>query len=245
MITKEMLKKIAPNSKDAIISALVEPLNEHLPKYGVDTHLRVTHFLSQASHETAGFKTLEEYASGQAYEARKDLGNTQPGDGKKYKGRGIFQLTGRANYNTFGKKIGKDLEGNPHLAGDAETSVLIALEYWNNKKLSLLADKDDVTAITKKINGGLNGIEDRKKYLAKAKKIIPQDISFVKEEKEEVSLPPLVAFEKAVTDVTEEIFKTVVEDKKNDVKESVTQGTSIVALFIVFIKNIFSKKESW
>jgi putative chitinase len=240
MITKEMLKKIAPYSKDVIISALVEPLNEHLPKYGVDTHLRVTHFLAQAAHETAGFKTLEEYASGQAYEGRKDLGNTKPGDGKKYKGRGIFQLTGRANYKTFGKKIGKDLEGNPILAGDAETSVLIALEYWNNRKLSPLADKDDVTAITKKINGGLNGFEDRKKYLAKAKKIVPQDISFVKEEKEEV-LPPLVAIENALTDVTEKI-KIVVEDKKNEV-ESVTQGTSLVSLFIMFLKAIFSKKE--
>jgi putative chitinase len=238
MITKEMLKKIAPYSKDAIISALVEPLNEHLPKYGVNTHLRVTHFLAQAAHETAGFKTFEEFASGQAYEGRKDLGNTQPGDGKKYKGRGIFQLTGRANYKTFGKKIGKDLEGNPMLAGDAETSVLIALEYWNNRKLSPLADKDDVTAITKKINGGLNGFEDRKKYLVKAKKIIPQDISFVKEEKEEV-LPPLVAIENAVASVTEQIKTETVET----VQETVVPKVSLLALFIMFIKAIFSKKE--
>lgn len=178
MITKEMLKQIAPNSKNEIIDPLVQYLNVYFPKYEMNNYMRICHFLAQAAHESAGFRTLEEYASGSAYEGRADLGNTKKGDGVRYKGRGIFQLTGRANYRDMGKKLGLDLENNPDLAETPEVSVLTALEYWKSRKLSPFADKDDVTTITKKINGGLNGFEDRKQYLAKAKKIIPSNITF-------------------------------------------------------------------
>lgn len=230
-ITKEMLKKIAPYAKDHILTALVDPLNEHLPKYGLNNKTRVKHFLAQAAHETAGFKTLEEYATGAAYEGRKDLGNTQKGDGKRYKGRGIFQLTGRANYKTFGKKIGKDLENNPMLAGDAETSVLIALEYWNNRKLTPLADKEDITNITKKINGGLNGFDDRKKYLAKAEKILPDDL--FKEE-----LPPVVeVLEQAVTEVAVKLPKQI-ETKV----EEVIVKPSLFTLLLELLKRLLVKR---
>lgn len=178
MITKQQLKQIAPNSKDEIIDPLVKYLNVHMPKYEVNTYLRVCHFLAQAAHEAASFRTLEEYASGAAYEGRKDLGNTQRGDGVRYKGRGIFQLTGRANYRTIGAKIGMDLENNPELAESPEVSVLTALEYWKSRNLNPLADADNVELITRRINGGLNGFEDRKKYLARAKTIIPKTFSF-------------------------------------------------------------------
>jgi putative chitinase len=179
MLTKEMIKKIAPNSKEEIIGPLVDYLNKYLPKYEVSTYLRVCHFLAQAAHEAASFRTLREYASGAAYEGRKDLGNVKPGDGVRYKGRGIFQLTGRANYRDIGNKIGMDLENNPELAESPEVSVLTALEYWKSRNLNVLADRDDVEGITRKINGGLNGFEDRKKYLSRCKQIIPKDISFV------------------------------------------------------------------
>ena len=179
MITREMIKAIAPNSKEEIIGPLVGYLNKYMPKYEVNNYLRVCHFLAQAAHEAASFRTLEEYASGAAYEGRKDLGNTQRGDGVRYKGRGIFQLTGRANYRTIGAKIGMDLENNPELAESPEVSVLTALEYWKSRNLNPLADADNVEAITRKINGGLNGFEDRKKYLARCKQVIPKNISFV------------------------------------------------------------------
>lgn len=177
MITKEMLKAIAPNSKSEIIDPLVKYLDMYLPKYEVNSYLRICHFLAQAAHESASFRTLEEYASGSAYEGRKDLGNVNKGDGVRYKGRGIFQLTGRANYRDMGKKLNLDLENNPQLAATPEVSVLTALEYWKSRGLSTYADKDDVTTITKKINGGLNGFDDRKNYLAKAKTVIPKTIS--------------------------------------------------------------------
>lgn len=195
-----MIKAIAPNSREEIIGPLVGYLNKYMPKYGVDNYLRVCHFLAQAAHEAASFRTLEEYASGAAYEGRKDLGNTQRGDGVRYKGRGIFQLTGRANYRDIGKKIGMDLENNPELAESPEVSVLTALEYWRSRNLSTLADADNVELITRRINGGLNGFEDRKKYLARCKQVIPKNISFVPPapvvtpvppKKEELPPPPI------------------------------------------------------
>lgn len=179
MITYEMLKKIAPAGRDQILRDLSYNLNEQLAAYGINNYLRISHFLAQAAHESAGFKVLEEYASGGAYEGRKDLGNTQAGDGKRYKGRGIFQLTGRANYRALGQKLGIDLENNPALAAVPINSIKIACEYWNSRGISALADKDDVVAVTKKINGGTNGLEDRKIYLSKAKSIIPKSISLV------------------------------------------------------------------
>lgn len=179
MITRDMIKAIAPNSKEEIIGPLVGYLNKYMPKYEVNNYLRVCHFLAQAAHEAASFRTLEEYASGAAYEGRRDLGNTQRGDGVRYKGRGIFQLTGRANYRDIGKKIGMDLENNPELAESPEVSVLTALEYWKSRNLNKWADEDNVERITRLINGGLNGFEDRKKYLARCKQVIPKNISFV------------------------------------------------------------------
>lgn len=187
MITKKILKQIAPNANDKIISDLELYLDEYLRKYNVNTWLRICHFLAQAAHESAGFRTLEEYASGAAYEGRRDLGNIKAGDGVRYKGRGIFQLTGRANYKTYGEKIGYNLEYDPKLASDPKISVLTALEYWNSKSLSTAADRDDIETITRRINGGLNGFEDRKKYLERAKKIIPKDIKLGFEDK---PIPP-------------------------------------------------------
>lgn len=179
-VTTGALRKLAPNAKRDIINGIVGPLNKYMPQYGINQPLRVAHFLSQAAHEAAGFKTLTEYASGAAYEGRRDLGNTQPGDGRRFKGRGIFQLTGRANYRIMGKRLGLDLEGNPELAADPTISVRIACEYWQTRNLNAYADADDVNGITRKINGGYNGLADRKRYLAKAKELfkapLPPDV---------------------------------------------------------------------
>lgn len=175
MITKEVLKRLAPHSNDAIITHLAENLDDQLAKYNIDNYLRICHFLAQAAHESAGFRTLEEYASGAAYEGRRDLGNVNPGDGRRYKGRGIFQLTGRANYRVFGQKLGYNLEDRPELAADPLISIKTACEYWNSRSLSTYADLDDVLTVTRRINGGTNGLEDRKNYLSKIKSIIPRD----------------------------------------------------------------------
>jgi putative chitinase len=167
-ITVEQLKRLAPNGRADILRAVADG-GAVLDSYGINTPLRICHFLAQVAHESAGFRTTKEYASGAAYEGRKNLGNTQPGDGKRYKGRGLIQLTGRANYRTYGKRLGIDLEGDPAQAEEPALSLQIACEYWKANNLNVLADKDDVAGITRKINGGYNGLDDRKKYLAKAK----------------------------------------------------------------------------
>lgn len=144
--------------------------NVHFPSYGImDNELRLSHFMAQLIHESCGFRYMEEIASGSAYEGRKDLGNTVVGDGKRFKGRGPIQLTGRANYRTFGRRIGIDLENHPEIAAVPSIGLHTALEYWKDRNLNAYADRDDVMAITKRINGGTNGLADRKKHLAAMK----------------------------------------------------------------------------
>ena len=118
-------------------------------------------FLAQMAHESGNFRYDEEIASGQAYEGRSDLGNTQPGDGVRYKGRGYIQLTGRANYRDYGNRLGVDLENNPDLAKDPNIAADIAIAYWKERVDRNAARAGDVRTVTKNINGGLNGLADR------------------------------------------------------------------------------------
>jgi putative chitinase len=144
--------------------------NVHFSEYGIMVNaLRMAHFMAQLVHESGSFRYMEEIASGGAYEGRADLGNIHPGDGRKFKGRGPIQLTGRANYRRFGRRIGIDLERHPEIAAVPSIGLHTALEYWRDRGLNVLADADDVETITRKINGGLNGYADRKAHLAKIK----------------------------------------------------------------------------
>ena len=130
-------------------------------KYGLITNKRIAHFIAQMAWESDRFTTLEEYASGSAYEGRADLGNVLAGDGIKFKGRGLIQLTGRANYREYGRRIGLDLVANPEEAADPKYVLELALIYWTLNRLNDYADKDDISSITRKINGGFNGLSGR------------------------------------------------------------------------------------
>src|ERR1700753_468244 len=176
LVDGDILEDVAPRVAGAkgadqsrIIAALNAVVGETLDKYAIDTRLRGAHFLAQACEESDGFCATEEYASGEIYEGRSDLGNTHNGDGRLFKGRGLFQLTGRSNYDLYGRALGLDLIANPALAAEPANSLLIACEYWRRDNLNELADKDDLIAVTRKINGGLNGIGARRSYLAAAK----------------------------------------------------------------------------
>lgn len=103
------------------------------------------------------FQPINELASGEAYEGRADLGNTQPGDGKRFKGRGYIQLTGRTNYRAYGKLMGVDLEGSPALALDPKNAAEVFALYWKWKKCAAAADAGDWKAVRRRVNGGLNG----------------------------------------------------------------------------------------
>jgi predicted chitinase len=126
-------------------------------------------FMAQMAHESDQFKAMEEYASGSAYEGRSDLGNTQPGDGKRYKGRGYIQLTGRANYITFGKKLGLDLVGHPEQASDPPIAAKVAISYWMKRVRPRVTDFTDTRRVTRLINGGTNGLSDRISKFSKYK----------------------------------------------------------------------------
>lgn len=133
---------------------------------------RLGHFLAQLLHESGSFRYMEEIASGAAYEWRKDLGNVVAGDGRRYKGRGPIQITGRANYRKFGRAIGIDLERHPEIAAVPSIGLQVALAYWSERDLNRSADSDDIKAVTRRINGGLNGIDDRIAQLRKVRGII-------------------------------------------------------------------------
>lgn len=134
----------------------------HMRSYGIlDNHLRIIHFVAQVGHESGGFKYMQEIASGAAYEGRQDLGNTQRGDGVRYKGRGPIQLTGRANYRNYGRALGIDFERNPDIVAVPSIGMMVACKYWSDKGLNALADIGDIQTITRRINGGLNGYNDR------------------------------------------------------------------------------------
>jgi len=159
----------APDRADELaLSAAV-----HFQSYGILANAnRLAHFIAQLAHESDNFRAMEEYASGAAYEGRADLGNTQPGDGKRYKGRGPIQLTGRANYRTYGRALGIDFERHPELVATPSIGLIVALRYWESKGLNAFADADDLTAITRRINGGTNGLNDRREKLAKMKGLL-------------------------------------------------------------------------
>ena len=145
-----------------------------LAKYGITTPLRLAHFFSQIAHESGGFKYLVELGGKSyfdKYEGRKDLGNTQKGDGYKFKGRGYIQVTGRANYSEISKDLKIDFINNPELLEQEVNAMVSALWFWNKRKLNQFADLDDIKTITKKINGGYNGLKERQEYLTQYKKI--------------------------------------------------------------------------
>ncbi|SIR41265.1 putative chitinase [Rhizobium sp. RU35A] len=167
------------NSQEVNASILRLALPSLMDTYEIDRPLRVAHFLAQLAHESDSFSTFEEYASGAAYEGRDDLGNTRPGDGKRFKGRGPIQLTGRANYRAFTGWLRRQLPGStpdfeekPEQVLDDQWVPWSAVYFWVDKNLNRYADRDDVLAITRIINGGRNGLDDRKAKLARAKAAI-------------------------------------------------------------------------
>jgi predicted chitinase len=132
---------------------------------GITTQRRARYFIAQVMHESGGLFYREELASGDAYEGRSDLGNTHPGDGRRYKGRGWIQLTGRGNYREAGRALGLPLESNPDLASTSKVAWRIAAWYWKTRGLNELADSGNFDAVTRRINGGTNGAADRRRRL--------------------------------------------------------------------------------
>jgi predicted chitinase len=175
MITDDELRQVMPNCAAAKRTAYLPFIQQAMAEFGITSYLREAAFLAQLAHESAELRFMEEIASGAAYEGRKDLGNTQPGDGTRYKGRGPIQLTGRANYKKFSDLLGLDLIDNPTIAATPEVGFRIAGLFWQSRGLNELADQRQFETITRRINGGLNGQPDRLMYYERAKKVLSKD----------------------------------------------------------------------
>lgn len=203
-ITVEILRQVFPKLNLDLVQQLVPYFQDYLPHFLIDSPLEVCHFLAQAAHETDSFNTLTEYASGVAYEGRKDLGNTLKGDGRLFKGHGIFQTTGKINHVLAANELKSnpffnindrvDFDNDlilkkPELLAKPQWAVASACFYWNSKDLSSLCVPDSqvvtirrlingqwqnyqcfpIEAITRKINGGMNGFAQRKANYEKLK----------------------------------------------------------------------------
>lgn len=137
---------------------------ETMDKGGITDKNERIMFMAQVGHESADGLYMEEIASGAAYEGRSDLGNTQPGDGKRFKGRGYIQITGRANYRKYGPMIGvADAVENPEKLAEPQNAAKVALAYWKDRVDRNAARKGmpGMRTVTRNINGGLNGLDDR------------------------------------------------------------------------------------
>lgn len=159
-----------------------EPLNAALAEFEINTPARRAAFLAQIGHESGDLRYWREIwgptPAQKRYEFRQDLGNTQPGDGYLFRGRGPIQVTGRANYERVGKRLGLDLVTHPELLELPEEGFRAAGLFWKDAGLNEIADSDNEAAfklITRKINGGLNGWEDRLDRWHRARRVFGLD----------------------------------------------------------------------
>lgn len=165
LVSKQQLASVWLCSESLIEDSEIKELNDCLEKFKIVTPSRIRHFLSQTAHESGGGRWKQELASGSAYEGRRDLGNVQPGDGIRFKGAGYIQLTGRANYQDFANYIKdpKVMQGCSYVAENYPFTS--AGFWWLNNNMNALCDKNpSVEQVTLRVNGGYNGLEDRRKY---------------------------------------------------------------------------------
>lgn len=154
------------------VDAFLNPLNEAMEEFDINTPARQAAFIAQVGHESGQLRYVRELADGIGYEGRKDLGNIEPGDGPRFKGRGLIQITGRANYIACGKALALDLLTKPELLEEPVSACRSAAWFWKTHGLNELADGGDQVKITRRINGGINGLADRLALFQTAKKVL-------------------------------------------------------------------------
>ena len=174
-ITEQQLLQILPNAgRNA--GVFVPALNTAMNRYGIVGTARAAAFIAQVGHESGQLRWVREIwgptPQQASYEGRADLGNTVPGDGSKYRGRGLIQVTGRANYAACGEALGLDLLNQPTLLEQPQNAAMSAAWFWSTRGLNTLADQGEFVKITRRINGGINGLEDRLQLWERAKKVL-------------------------------------------------------------------------
>jgi putative chitinase len=179
---------MTPAQLVASTSARIDRATEWLPviesamrEFGIDTKARQAMFLAQIGHESGGMRYTTEIwgatPSQARYEGRKDLGNTVEGDGFRFRGRGLIQTTGRFNYEKTADALGIDCVNNPDLLAEPANAARSAAWWWQSHNLNRFADTGDIVGCTKVINGGANGLEQRKKLYEAAKLALPEPIT--------------------------------------------------------------------
>ena len=171
-ISKEQLSKIYTACPIKRIERFLPHINATLEEFEINTLQRIRMFLAQIGHESGQLRYVRELASGEAYEGRRDLGNTTPGDGVLYKGRGLIQITGKYNYGLVSLALGLPLLKNPKLLEEDGPATRSAGWFWYKSNLNALADQGKFQLITRRINGGLNGYADRYKLYQRAAEVI-------------------------------------------------------------------------
>ena len=174
-ITRQQLLQILPNA-GPVAGVFVPLLNTAMVRYQIIGQKRIAAFIAQIGHESGQLKYVKEIwgptAAQAKYEGRKDLGNTVVGDGSKYRGRGLIQITGRANYMACGEGLGLDLIKQPELLEKPQHACMSAAWFWATRGLNTLADAGHFDKITRRINGGQNGAADRQALYARALKVL-------------------------------------------------------------------------
>lgn len=174
MTTLEQLNAIYKEGSNLRNALFLPFLNQTMLEAQITTPQRIQMFLAQVGHESGQLRYVEELASGQAYEGRSDLGNSHPGDGVKYKGRGLIQVTGRDNYIACGLALDLPLLDSPELLKEPENAARSAGWFWTYKQLNSYCDRGDFIGLTKRINGGTNGLPDRQMLYERARLVIGQ-----------------------------------------------------------------------
>jgi putative chitinase len=170
-VTLDQLLKIMPKAGRRA-AGFLDALNATMAEFGITTPARQASFLAQVGHESGQLLYVQELASGAAYEDRADLGNIKPGDGVRFKGRGLIQITGRANYAACGAALSLDLIGTPALLEQPVNACRSAGWFWRAHGLNELADAGDQVRVTRRINGGVNGLAERLALFAVAQRVL-------------------------------------------------------------------------
>ncbi len=187
-LTYDEIKKIMPSAKDENIKKYLFSLNQAMALFDINTPKRQAAFLAQIAVESGSLKYDTELASGEAYEGRVNLGNINPGDGPRYKGRGLLQLTGRTNYTKMTQKLANlgfnvDLINEPELATRPDISAIIAGQYFKDRNINKYSDDGNITKVSKLVNGGTNGLDRRIKTYDIALKVLTGTQSVVEKPK--------------------------------------------------------------
>lgn len=163
------LRKVCPSLTREQARSLARDLGQAMHDFDITTPARAAAFIAQVAHESGEFRYRQEIATGAAYEGRRDLGNTERGDGRRFKGRTFIQITGRANYAAVSRALGVDFLKHPVRLAEQRYAALGAAWWWKTHGCNELADRGDFVTLTRRINGGTNGLADRQKYFRRAR----------------------------------------------------------------------------